>query len=88
VELDLPALSDWSTDGTSAKLLATVQGASSAKAEVEWDGVGGLHDHPRAPVRRHPQQGHRGLDRTTRFLVIAPALSSRLITRSVVPEAV
>lgn len=28
--------SDWSTDGTWAKLLATVQSASAAKAEVEW----------------------------------------------------
>src|SRR3954447_26613676 len=24
------------------------------------DGVGGLHDHPRAPARRHPGPGHRG----------------------------
>jgi len=29
-------LSGWSRDGTWDKLLATVQGASSAKAEVEW----------------------------------------------------
>jgi transposase len=25
------------------------------------DGVGGLHHHPRAPARRHPGSGHRGL---------------------------
>src|SRR4051794_41562262 len=52
------------------------------------DGVGGLHGHPRAPARRHPQPGHRGLDRVTRIPVIAPAVSSRLITRSAAPEAV
>jgi transposase len=28
--------SDWSTDGTWAKLLATVQGAASAQSQVEW----------------------------------------------------
>src|SRR4051794_10897261 len=52
------------------------------------DGVGGLHGHPRAPARRHPQPGHGGLDRVTRIPVIAPAVSSRLITRSAAPEAV
>src|SRR3954447_464874 len=80
--------SDWSADGTWARLLATVQGAAAAQGRVQWtvpvdSTITRVHQHGATLAR-----DTGGLDRVTRIRVIGSAISSRLTTRLAAPAAV
>ena len=77
----------FSTDGTWDQVLKALQVQADARGDIDWRGVGRLHERPGSPARRDSCQvrprthlAHRGHHRMTRIRAVAG--SNQAITAS------